>query len=281
MGTFAARRANLATTISLLLFALPAITQQLAAATPQPPLPTYDAVSIHPHNALDNNHSFSFHADSFSTTNITLKELLSYAYQIREDLISGLPGWVDSTHFDISARVSDPDHSVLGKLTRDQIKAMIRPVLADRFQLKLHPEIKTLPVFDLVLTKDGPKFQKSPPPPDDPGNPTPKRQRQNTSWQFNNGDLTATAITMGSFAITLEGQVNRTIINKTGLTDPYDLKLKWTPDEDANKPADNGVADHPPDIFTALQEQLGLKLVSTKGPVTTLVVDHAEKPSPN
>jgi uncharacterized protein (TIGR03435 family) len=79
----------------------------------------------------------------------------------------------------------------------------------------------------------------------------------------------------------LSGQLNHTVIDKTGLTGDYDLKLKWTPDEDSNNTAENGAADRPPDLFTALQEQLGLKLDSAKGPVTTLVVDHAEQPSPN
>jgi uncharacterized protein (TIGR03435 family) len=278
MGKSTPRRAR---PIFLLLWAFPLIAQQPAITNPQPALPTYDAVSIHPHNASNTNVSFSFHPDSLSATNITLKELLDYAYQIREDLISGLPGWADSAHFDISARVSDPDHSILDKLTRDQMKAMLRPVLADRFQLKVHTEIRTLPVYDLVLTKDGPTFKQSPPLPDDPDHPTPPGKHRKTSWQLNNGDLTVTAITMSDFAVTLADQINRTVIDKTGLTDAYDLKLKWTRDEDADKAADNGTTDRPPDIFTAIQEQLGLKLVPSKGPVTTLVVDHAEKPSPN
>jgi len=90
-----------------------------------------------------------------------------------------------------------------------------------------------------------------------------------------------TSITMSDFAVTLADQLHHTVIDKTGLTDAYDFNLKWTPDEDADKAADNGAADRPPDIFTALQEQLGLKLEAAKGPVTTLVVDHAEQPSPN
>ena len=283
MGTPTARRAIRANVISLLAIALltiPAIAQQSATTNPQATLPVYDVVSIHLHSALDNKAEFSDQSDSFSGTNITLSELVSYAYQIREDLISGLPGWVDSTHFDITAKVSDPDHSILDKLTRAQIKTMLRPVLADRFQLKVHTEIKTLPVYDLVLTKDGPKFQKSPPPPDDPDHPTPKVQHRKTSWQINNGDLTATALPLSTLTNALAEELDRTVIDKTGLTDVYDLKLRWTPDEDANA-ADNGAADRPPDLFTALQEQLGLKLDPAKGPVTTLVVDHAEQPTPN
>ena len=282
MSMFSTRRADRTKNISLLIITLlviPTIAQQPAPTAP--PLPTYDAVSIHPHNALDDNTSLSFHPDSLSTTNITLKELISYAYRIREDLISGFPAWADSAHFDITAKISDPDHSVLDRLSHEQLAAMCRPLLADRFQLKVHPEIKTLAVYDLVLTKDGPKFKPSPPLPEDPDHPTPKGQHRNTTWQFNDGDLTATSITMDSFAITLADQLHRTVIDKTGLTDAYDLKLKWTRDEDADKAADNGTTDRPPDLFTALQEQLGLKLKPSKGPVTTLVVDRAEKPSPN
>jgi len=283
MDGSAARRANRAKSALLViaLLAVSAIAQQPAATTAQPALPVYDAVSIHPHNASDNRVDLSFHPDSFTAINITLKELLSYAYQIREDLISGLPAWADSAHFDISARVSDPDHSVLDKLTRDQMKAVLRPVLSDRFQLQIHTEVRTLPVYDLVVTKDGPKLQKSPPPPDDPDHPTPPGKHRRTSWQFNNGEITVTSITMSDFAVTLADQLHHTVIDKTGLTDAYDFNLKWTPDEDADKAADNGAADRPPDIFTALQEQLGLKLEAAKGPVTTLVVDHAEQPSPN
>jgi uncharacterized protein (TIGR03435 family) len=262
----------------LTLLTIPAIAQQPSLA---PPLPAYDVVSIHPHNAHDENVGMHIQPSTYAATNITLKELISYAYRIREDLISGLPTWADSAHFDVTAKISDPDQSVLDKLSHEQIGAMCRPLLADRFHLKVHNEIKTLPVYDLVLTRDGPKFKPSPPLPEDPDHPAPKGQHRNTTWQINNGDLTALSITMNSFAVTLADQINHVVIDKTALTDAYDLKLKWTRDEDADKAPDNGAADHPPGIFTALEEQLGLKLVPAKGPVTTLVVDQAEKPSPN
>ena len=280
-GTSIANPAKSASLLLLSLLALPAIAQQAAASIQPSALPTYDIVSIHPHSARDENVGMHIQASIYTATNITLKQLISYAYRIREDLISGLPTWADSAHFDVTAKISDPDHSVLDKLSHEQIGAMCRPLLADRFQLKVHPDIKTLPVYDLVLTKDGPKFKPSPPLPEDPDHPTPKGQHRNTTWQIDNGDLTATFITMNSFAVTLADQINRTVIDKTGLTDAYDLKLKWTRDEDADKAADNGTTDRPPDLFTALPEQLGLKLVPSKGPVTTLVVDHAEQPSPN
>lgn len=264
--------------LTMALLAIPAIAQQPA---PTPPPPAYDIVSIHPHSALDENVGMRIQSSLYTATNITLKELISYAYRIREDLISGFPAWADSAHFDVTAKISDPDPSVLDKLSHEQIGAMCRPLLADRFHLKVHTEIKTLPVYDLVLTKAGPKFKPTPPLPDDPDHPTPPGKHRDTTWQINNGDLTAWSIPMNSFAITLSDQLRRTVIDKTGLTGVYDLKLKWTPDEDADKAADNGTTDRPPDLFTATQEQLGLKLVPSKGPVTTLVVDHAEQPSPN
>jgi uncharacterized protein (TIGR03435 family) len=277
MGKYAAIRARLATALSLSLIALPAIAQETPTVPNPPP---YDIISIHPHNAMDDNISFMSRPGNFAATNCTLKELISEAYGIREDLISGLPGWADTAHFDVTAKVSDFNPNVFKNLTREQRDSMLLPMLADRFHVKAHTEVKTLSVFNLVVAKDGPKFKLNPPPPVDPDNPQKGREGRG-NININNDDLTATAISLSSFAETLAGQLNHTVIDKTGLTGDYDFKLKWTPEEQANSTADNGTTDRPPDLFTALQEQLGLKLEATKGPVTTLVVDHAEQPSPN
>lgn len=264
-------RARCALTISLAFLTLPICAQQ-PASTPPAALPAYDVISIRPHSALDDNVSIHSQPGIYEGSNVNLKELISYAYGVRDDLVSGLPGWADSAHFDITAKVSDFDPATWKSLTREQREAMFLPILSDRFHVKAHTEIKTLPVFDLVVTKDGPKFKPSPPAANDPDH-----KREFGTW-INNSDLTATSITMSNFAETLAGQVDRTVIDKTGLTGEYDLKLRWTP---ANTAADDGSTDRPPDLFTALKEQLGLKLEPTKGPVTTLVVDHAEKPTPN
>ncbi len=98
---------------------------------------------------------------------------------------------------------------------------------------------------------------------------------------MNDGVLTLTSLPLSALTGALAGELHRTVIDKTGLAGDYDLKLKWTPDDDAHDVSDNGAVNPSPDLFTALQEQLGLKLVPAKGPVTTLVVDHAEKPSAN
>jgi uncharacterized protein (TIGR03435 family) len=283
MGKFAACRANRVSVISLLVIALlaaPTIAQQPAATTPQSALPVYDVASIHPHSALDNNISFNTRPGNFAATNATLKQLISFAWGIREDLISGLPGWADSAHFDVTAKVSDFDPAAFKHLTREQRESMLRPMLIERFHVTAHTEIKTLSVFNLVLTKDGPKFKKNPPPPVDPDNPT-KGQEGRGNITINDNDLTATAVPLSSIAEMLAQQLNHTVIDKTGLIGDYDLKLKWTPEEQSNDTTENGTADRPPDLFTALQEQLGLKLEPSKGPVTTLVVDHAEQPTAN
>ncbi|MGA8940185.1 MAG: TIGR03435 family protein [Acidobacteriaceae bacterium] len=263
--------------IVLALLAVPAIAQQPAPTAPQATPPVYDIVSIHPHSTLDDNVSINTRPGNFTASNVSLKQLISFAYGVRDDLISGLPSWANNARFDIVAKVSDFDASAFMHLTREQHEAMLRPMLTDRFKVKLHTEIKTLPVFDLVVTKGGPKFKPSPPPTSDPDNPN---KHSSGTW-ISNQDLTATSITMPNFAETLAGQLDRTVIDKTGLTGVYDLKLKWTPDRLLNQTADDGAADRPPDLLTALQEQLGLKLLSAKGPVKTLVIDHAEKPTPN
>jgi uncharacterized protein (TIGR03435 family) len=240
-------------------------------------LPIYDIVSIRPHNTPDDNVGMRIQTSSYSATNVTLKELVSYAYRIRVDLISGLPGWADTAHFDVTAKISEPNLAALDKLTHEQREAMFLPILADRFHLKAHTEIKTLPVFDLVLTKDGPKFKPSPQLPSDSDHPN---KRTFGIW-INNDNMTATSISMEELATNFADNINHTVIDKTGLTGRYDLKLRWTSDPLAANPGDDGTTDRPPDLFTAIKEQLGLKLDPSKGPVTTLVVDHAEKPTPN
>jgi uncharacterized protein (TIGR03435 family) len=276
MGKYPAK-ACLATTLSLLLIALPAIAQETPTVPNPPP---YDIISIHPHKGMDDNISFQSRPGNFAATNCTLKELISDAYGVREDLITGLPNWADTAHFDVTAKVSDFNPDAFKNLTREQRNSMLLPMLQERFHVKAHTEIKTLSVYNLVVTKDGPKFKIDPAPPLDPDNPK-KGQEGRGNMMINNNDLTATAIPLSSFAETLAANLEKTVIDKTGLVGDYDFKLKWTPEGDAHSATDNGTTDHAPDLFTALQEQLGLKLEAAKGPVNTLVVDHAEQPTPN
>jgi uncharacterized protein (TIGR03435 family) len=231
-------------------------------------LPEYDVVSIKPDNSGAGSVSIQINIDRFAATNVSLKNLLENAYDIREDLISGITGPIGSAQFDVVAKIVDPDPTVIKKLTGSQRRSMLLPFLVERFQLKAHTEFKTLPVYELVVVPSGPKFKQSADPKHGPYTSV-----RNSN---NNATLTADAVPMADLANTLAHQLHRTVIDKTGLAGSYDLALKWSPDDDSTAQTDSA-----PSLFTSLQEQLGLKLQPAKGPVETLVVDHAEMPSEN
>jgi uncharacterized protein (TIGR03435 family) len=206
----------------------------------------------------------------FTATNVSLKALLAVAYDIKQELISGILGPVESARFDVEAKVVDPDTAVLKKMTREERRKMLLPLLVERFQLQTHIETKTLPVYELVVAKGGPRCK-------------PSADQTNTGGGDIDTDgsrtqvkLSAKNAPMASFAKALSSRVDRTVIDKTGLAGNFDLEMQWSRDENP----DSG-AEILPDIFTAIQEQLGLKLQAAKGPVETLVVDRAAMPSEN
>jgi uncharacterized protein (TIGR03435 family) len=248
---------------ALLLLCLP----QAHAQTPTPPAtkpPAFDVVSIklnQSRGAAD----FDIDTDNhtFSATGISIKQLLESAYKVKEYLVSGIPGSIDSARFDINAKSLETDPALLEQLDKER-PAMIQALLSDRFKLKVHRETKTLPVYELVVAKGGIKFQ-----PSGPEVPPGAHIRGAGRTGFK-----ATGLQMGDLSNFLEDRVERNIVNKTGLTGRYDLSLKWAYDN----PSD---PDSGPSIFTAIEEQLGLKLQPAKGPVETLVVDHVEMPSEN
>lgn len=248
-------------------------TSQTASAEVK--VPVFDVVSIKPNKSGSRNVSTNTSSDSFSATNVSVKMLLEDAYGIKQDLIYGVPGWASSDRFDIKAKIVEPDFAALKKLTPKQRRTMLQTLLADRFQLKIHTETRTLPVYELVVMKDGPKFKASTP----EGSPEDKSTNGvgRGGMMVQNTELTGHAIPLAPLADTLANQLHRTVIDKTGLTGQYDFLLKWTADDETDTSPDSST----PSIFTALQEQLGLKLQSTKGPVDTLVVDHVEMPSEN
>jgi uncharacterized protein (TIGR03435 family) len=164
--------------------------------------------------------------------------------------------------------------------------------LADRFKLKIHTETKQLPVYELVAPKGGSKLKEA-----TAGDTYANGIKgldgvgRGGLMRVGRGQLTAQAVPITSLANMLSQQLQRTVLDKTGLTGKYDLELNWTPDQGSD-PMFKGAEGSPqrgdaapdssgPSIFTALQEQLGLKLQSAKGPVETLVIDHVEMPSEN
>jgi uncharacterized protein (TIGR03435 family) len=255
-----------------LAFLLLALTLPLAhgqtSAAPETKAPVYDVFTIKPNKSGSGSSGSHSHDDNFNATNISIKQLLQLAFGMRPDLISGIPGNIDSARFDIQAKVVDPDPEAFKKLTSKQIGEMLMPMLTERFDLKTHMETRTLPVYELVVVSSGPKFKPSPTDAKDAGT--------SINGKRDHTDLKARSLTMALFADILSTQVPRTVIDKTGLAGSYDLDLQWSREDSSTTDTDSA-----PSIFTALPEQLGLKLQPAKGPVETLVVDHVEMPSDN
>jgi uncharacterized protein (TIGR03435 family) len=241
----------------------------------------FDIVSIKPNKSSSGGMSINTSGDSFTATNCSLMLLLQNAYSLRDDQILGAPGWVTSTKFDIKAKIVDPNSEPQKKLTRKQeqyqYESRLQSLLVEYFHVKAHKEIKESPVYELVFAKGGSKLKADAF--DESKNKMPSKTNELApgTMLMNAGHLQGMAIELSSLTGTLAYEVQRNIIDKTGLTGTFDIDLKWT--------ADNGAAADPdssaPSLFTALQEQLGLKLQSAKGPVEVLVLDHIEMPAEN
>ena len=227
--------------------------------------PAYDVVSIKPDKSTSGHVSISINDDIYSATNVSLKQLLASAYTIQEELIFDLPKWANGAAYDIEAKMLDPDRAALEKLTGEQWGALLQPILADRFALKAHTETRTLPIYTLTVLKGGPSFKLAVP------------RKGPTGITIHNANLTATSVSMDKFASRLSQILHRTVNDQTGLAGNYDLQLTWTSPYAVNSSEEDSEAS----LITALREQLGLELRSSKGPVNTLVVDHIEPPSPN
>lgn len=206
----------------------------------------------------------SLKGGSLQVNNLLLKSLITSAYRVREVLIFGLPVWAEEARYDIRGRITEADPKALEDLSREQRRALMAAMLEDRFHLKVHAVTKNMPVYDLVVASGGPKFGES------------VRRGTEPHLEIRKAEYSASNGSILGLSYFLEEIVERTVIDKTGLIGAYDLHLQWAPEL-----AGGADGDTRPSIFTALQEQLGLKLQPSKGPVKTLVVDHVERPSEN
>lgn len=268
--------------LALLVIALAA--PSAFAQTPQPstPLPKFDVISVRPNKTTPGGAfglvTTEFTADGFRGTNVPAHTLLQQAYGLHEGQIVAEPEWAKSEVFNIEAKVAGPDIAAFSKLPYDRRQAMFRQILAERFNLAAHGDIRELTVYALSIAKGGAKLKESPPDPDHPS--AKSGGRAGTS----SGRIMAQRTTTTELAAMLSLQLGRTVIDRTGLTAAYDFTLLWTPDNAVSMPskASEGAAlDAPPSIFTAVQEQLGLKLEFSKAPTDVLVIDHIERPSEN
>ncbi|HEX2663074.1 MAG TPA: TIGR03435 family protein [Candidatus Acidoferrum sp.] len=256
----------------------------------------YEVASIKPNRSGTNMIRFMFNPSGLSGTNVTLAMLIRTAYGIEENQISGGPSWLKSEHYDVDAKMDSATADALHKLAEDQRRVatqhMLQALLADRFKLAVHHDSKELSIYALVVAKSGPKLQQAKPGDTYPnGIKGPDGIGRGGVMRMGRGQLTGQALPMSALARLLTGQLGRTVVDKTGLQGDYDFTLQWTPDEsegasfrgpDTGPQGSAPSADSSgPSLFTALQEQLGLKLESQNGPVETYVIDHAEKPSEN
>ena len=223
--------------------------------------------------------------DGVRLSNLPVQDLIVQAYGlVLTDQIVGLPNWANSERFDIEAKVASGDVAAFRKLTLDQVRSMGRPILADRFKFAGHEEKRVLPLYTLVVAKDGSKLTPSTLSSEDRDARTGLIGMGHAATA--NGaapgmnELTARGVTMDRLASTLSQQgLSRVVLDNTGLTGRYDFKLTWAPENVAADP--NSTDTSGPSIFTAVSEQLGLKLEPQKGPVPVLVIDHIEAPSLN
>jgi uncharacterized protein (TIGR03435 family) len=250
--------------------AFPAFAQGQAtpsASANQKPL-AYEVISIAPSNPAAQNRSWRNTPDGMTFINVPLSMLVKSAFDIiADDQLSGLPRWADSSHYDIQAKMSDEDVAAWKKLTRDekgkQEKLLLQSLLTERCQLKFHRETRQLPVYDLVIAKGGLNMQEAKP-------------MVGSRTMTGGGKFNGQSVSIESLTYSLSNEVGHVVIDKTGLGEKkFDIDLNWTPDEQ------QGTPEAGPTLFAALEEQLGLKLVASKGPVETVVIEQMEKPTPN
>ncbi len=239
----------------------------------------YDVASIRPSKSTDGKWRANFTRDGYQAKNAHLQVVIRDAYGLYDDkLWSGGPDWLDKENFDIDAKF---DAAEVGKPTQKEKQAMLQKLLADRFGLVVHHQMKEFPVYALAVAKKGPKLQETKP--EDvqrsriDGRPICVHTRGN-----GRDDFALQGCTMSDLAFTLtttgSADLGRTVVDQTGLTERYTLGLHWEPDA---APDTGTLESSGPPLFTALQEQLGLQLKSTKAMLDTIVIDHIEQPSEN
>lgn len=259
-------------------------TSDTAWAIPEPPKPMaadadpgFDVVTVKPSKPGTPGKLFTFRGRHVITINTNMDDLISFAYGLHPKQVLGAPDWFGNDLFDIDGT---PD--VEGQPSSAQFRTMVQKLLAERFQLKFHHEQRELSVYIITVAPGGPKMEKS---------DTPLNQGQGFFFR-GFGDLNVTNNTITDFAHGMQGSVmDKPVVDHTGLTDRYNFRLKWTPDDSqfaqfrgTNGPQPPAAGDNPnapPSLYTAMPEQIGLKIEAGKAMDDVIVIDHVEKPSPN
>ena len=237
--------------------------------------PAFEVASIKPNASGDRWESVSpVTGGRFTAKNVTVAWLLKTAYRLEPFQISGVPAWGNTERYDVLATAADSNATV------DQVRLMLQKLLADRFQMTLHRENRDQPIYALVVARNGPKLKKA---------------KSDTCTQastptdpcggfriFKRSQMWGNTVTVTQFADELKYMMQRMVVDKTGIKGLYDIRIEWTPEHFGPEPGTEVSPDEANGtLFTAIQEQIGLKLQSEKAPVETLVVDRVSRPTEN
>jgi len=226
--------------------------------------PGWEVVTVKPSDPNDKFDMMSTRGRHVVIRNKSVEAMLRLAYGIQRSQIVGAPEWTRTEHFDIDG-VPDVD----GQPNMKQYQGLVQKVLAQRFGMKSHQERREMPVFALEVAKDGPKMP--------PSKADPNGLPDNEGMGGNGRQIRKyTNVSMSDLAIMLQFNLDRPVVDQTGVKGRYDFKMQWTVDEGQSTDP-----DAPPGLFTAIQEQIGLKLEPAKAPVDVLVIDQVEKPGAN
>jgi uncharacterized protein (TIGR03435 family) len=248
------------------------------APKPIPPMPAdarpvFEVMTIKPSPPDQPGKLFTVRGGSFVTINTTLMDLIKFAYGVQDKQVTNLADWASSEKFDLNGKPDIP-----GTPNPDQLRSMVKQALADRFQLKFHEDKKEMSAYVLSVAKGGEKMEKA----------APDSGALPGLFFRGLGVLTVRNATMEDFCHLMQSAVlDRPVVDHTELAGRYNFLLKWTPDESqfggmgVKVPPPSDAADAPPPLYTAITEQIGLKLDADKAAVRVMVIDHVDHPSAN
>jgi uncharacterized protein (TIGR03435 family) len=281
------------------VIAVGTIATAVGAQTPSSPLgAAFEVASVKPNQSGELGIRMQIPGnDRFTATNVPVRELIRMAYDTQDVRIVGGPDWIRSERFDIVAKAEQPFPAWGPTGPPMPLLLMLRSLLADRFGLVIHHETRELPVYALVMAREDRKFgpdlaaskldcaspARAGPPPGPPANPA----EPTCGMRIVPGQMVIGGTPISVFASVLSQFVQRVIVDRTQLAGPLDIRLSWTPDRIPQGAPPPGAPPLPPvdpngpSLFAALQEQLGLKLDSTRAPLEVLVIDRVERPTPD
>jgi uncharacterized protein (TIGR03435 family) len=246
--------------------------------------PTYATVSIRPNNSGGDRNTLMFGPDQFISKNASLQQVIRAAYGVEDDRIEGAPDWLSSEKYDVEAKEAsfgsdDPSASFDQSVSKQ--KRMLQALLADRLKLAVHHETREIPVYALVLAKDGPKLHESQPGVNHPDwHKGPDGNAMPGIWMKPNA-LVGQGIGMGPLLFHLSRQLHHTVLDETGLSGTYDFTLNFPDGVPLGIDNPAPPESYEPAVSTAIEQQLGLKLELKKVPLEALVIDHVQKPLAN